>query len=81
MHIHSALLGSKNNFVRLNVMDSVIDGGFKAAPAIRIPLAFSLANRIIAPGTYASDAEFQNMLKGLYIRSSVEILIRMDLSY
>lgn len=64
-----ALLGSKNNFIP-NVVDSVIDGGGKIAPAIRIPLSISLANRIIAPGSYASDAEFQNILKGLYIRSS-----------
>lgn len=63
------LLGSKNNFIP-NTKDSVLDGGVKTAPAIRITLNNSLATKIIAPGTYASDAEFQNILKGLYVRSS-----------
>jgi Domain of unknown function (DUF4270) len=63
------LLGSKNNFIP-NISDSVFDGGIKTSPAIRITLNNSLASRIIAPGTYASDAEFQNVLKGLYVRSS-----------
>lgn len=66
---NSNLLGSLTNFTA-KYKDSTIDGGFKAAPAIRIPLNLSLASKIIAPGTYASDADFQNVLKGLYVRSS-----------
>ena len=64
-----SLLGSKYNFIP-SVKDSVLDGGVKTAPAIRITLNNNLASRIIASGTYASDAEFQNILKGLYVRSS-----------
>jgi len=64
-----SLLGSLTNFTA-NYKDSTLDGGIKAAPAIRVPLNRSLANKIIAPGVYSSDADFQNVLKGLYVRSS-----------
>lgn len=67
--ISPTILGSKNNFIP-NTSDSVLDGGVKTAPAMRITLNNSLATKIIAPGTYASDADFQNILKGLYVRSS-----------
>jgi hypothetical protein len=63
------LLGTKSNFIP-NTKDSVLDAGVNSAPAIRIPLNNSFANRLIAPGSYASDADFQTNLKGLYIKSS-----------
>lgn len=65
----SGLIGSKYNFIP-NVKDSIIDIGGKIPAAIKIPLNLSLANKIIAPGSYASDAELQNIFKGLYVRSS-----------
>lgn len=63
------VLGSRTNFIPA-VNDSTLDGSAKAAPSIRIQLNTSLANKIVAPGTYASDADFQSVLKGLYVRSS-----------
>lgn len=67
--ISSLPLGKVTNFTP-NPTDSVLDGESKIAPAIRVPLDISLANKIVAPGSYASDADFQNILKGLYVRSA-----------
>jgi hypothetical protein len=66
---NSSPIGSKSNFIP-NVTDSVYDGVKKSPAAIRIPLAASFAQKIIAPGSYADDAAFQAVVKGIYVRST-----------
>jgi len=69
--VSPTILGSLSNFIP-NIVDSFTDlgSGEKTPPAIRIKLNNSLASKIIAPGSYASDVDFQNVLKGLYVKSS-----------
>ncbi len=62
-------IGSVLNFIP-NVSDSIYDGTTKTAAAIRIKLNNTFAQKLIAPGSYADDAAFQAILKGLYVRSS-----------
>lgn len=65
----TSVIGSKLNFVPAP-KDSVIEGTRNVAPSIRIPLNSALAARLVAPGSYANDADFQAIFKGLYVRSS-----------
>lgn len=62
-------IGSLLNFTP-KVYDSIYDGTVKTAAAIRIKLNNSFAQKLIAPGSYADDAAFQTVLKGIYIRST-----------
>lgn len=62
-------LGSILNFIP-NYKDSITILGRKEAPAIRIPLSKSFADKLVAPGSYTSEAQFKEILKGLYIRSA-----------
>jgi hypothetical protein len=65
---NSSPIGSKINFIP-KVTDSIYDGLTKTAAAVRIALANSFANKLIAPGSYADDAAFQAVLKGIYVKS------------
>lgn len=58
-------LGYKPNYT-----DSVIDGTGKISPSIRIPLSNALAQKIIAPGSYADNASLQAVFRGLFISAS-----------
>lgn len=53
--------------------DSVIVNGKKLAPMLRIPLSMTLGNNLLAQAgsdVYASNDNFQQFLKGLYIKSA-----------
>jgi hypothetical protein len=58
-------LGYKPNYT-----DSVVDGNGKISPSIRIPLSLALAQKIIAPGSYADNASLQAVFRGLHIAAS-----------
>lgn len=67
--INSAPIGTLNQFIP-NTKDSVYDGSTKIGPALRIPLSLSFAQKLIAPGSYASAAAFRDVFKGLYLTST-----------
>lgn len=59
-------IGTKIGY-QINTQDSITEILGKIGPAIRIPLDISFANKIIAKGSYVDDAEFQSIIRGVYV--------------
>lgn len=65
---NSTVLGAKT--FTPNYIDSIVDNGVKTPPAVRIALSNTLGTKLIAAGTYSSDAQLREIFKGLYVRTS-----------